>query len=362
LHVRATLDAQTAVTLKQLVAQEIAVSDEFFKQDWVLQPQQRAKDPRLQALIVDGHRMVVFVEYKPFQLQRRANSPSEAVKVRVARLAKPLSIPAAAQSGFCVLQCIGILQQDLPSTRFAFVFKLPNAITISNAETTTSAMLPISLSDAIVSDDYVRPTLNAKFKLAASLVRTVTQFHSINWLHKSIRGENVLLFPLISNSNSPETSEQLEYSHPYLAGFEFSRLAGDRSTTETDDILSRNLYRSPSRWGAPEESFSVLDDIYALGVTLLEIGIWRPLIKFQANFADKSPDEVKACLIEHATYRVPHYMGVEYTHAVLKCLKGDFGPLPERRTLDPDSVELNLLMQNEVAARIEMGVPQLSSN
>jgi len=357
--------------LKQLLVDQTEVKNDFFKQGWTLQPLKRSNDTRLQTLVVGKERTTVFVEYKPFQLQRRAKDPSDAVNARVASLAKLLSIPAAAENGFCALQCVGVLRQDIPSTRFAFVFQLPDITTPDKGRAAEAApadpeavqarpeapsVLPISLSAAIVSNDYARPTLNEKFKLARSLIRTVTQFHSINWVHKSIRSENVLLFPPNSTHLTPNTPSLLEYSRPYLTGFEFSRLANDRSTTEADDILSRNLYRSPGRWGPPEESFSVLDDIYALGVTVLEIGIWRPLIKFQENFADMSADEVKQCLILHAEHRLPHYMGEDYTHAVLKCLKGDFGLPDERISVSPDNVELNIQVWNEVTARIETGV------
>lgn len=358
---RTRLGAQTGVTLKQLLVNQTAVKDDFFKQNWALQPLKESNDTRLQKLVVGEQKTTVFVEYKPFQLQRRAKEPSDTVKARVAGLAKPLSIPDTVESGFSALQCMGVLRQDIPATRFAFVFRLPDVAAPADpgngqAKPKTSSTLPISLSATIVSDDHVRPTLNEKFKLAGSLTRSVTQFHSINWVHKSIRSENVLLFPSSSTLPVPNSQRLLEYSHPYLVGFEFSRLASDRSTDEVDDILSRNLYRSPGRWGPPEESFTVLDDIYALGVTLLEIGIWRPLIMFQENFADMSADDVKRCLIQHAEHRLPHYMGEDYTQAVLKCLKGDFGSPDERRSFSPDSVELNMLMGNEVTARIETGV------
>ena len=347
---RVRLGAQTRVTLKELLVNQTAVPDDFFKQNWTLRPLNESNDTRLQTLVVGEQKTTVFVEYKPFHLRRRATEPSDTVKARVASLAKPLSIPATAESGFSVLQCIGILRQDIPTTMFAFVFRLPDVAAPADP------ILPTSLSAAIVSDDHVRPTLNEKFKLAGSLTRSVTQFHSINWVHKSIRSENVLLIPSSSTLPVPNNPRLLEYSRPYLVGFEFSRLASDRSTDEVDDILSRNLYRSPGRWGPPEESFSVLDDIYALGVTLLEIGIWRPLIKFQDNFSDISADDVKRCLIQHAEHRLPHYMGEDYTQAVLKCLKGDFGSPDERRSFGPDSVELNMLMGSEVTARIETGV------
>ena len=91
-------------------------------------------------------------------------------------------------------------------------------------------------------------------------------------------------------------------------------------------------------------------------MTLLEIGIWRPLIKFQENFANLGADNVKRCLIQHAEHRLPHYMGDDYTQSVLKCLKSDFELPDERRSFSPDSVELNMQMGTDVTARIETRV------
>jgi len=86
--------------LKQLLVDQTEVKNDFFKQGWTLQPLKRSNDTRLQTLVVGKERTTVFVEYKPFQLQRRAKDPSDAVNARVASLAKLLSIPAAAENGF----------------------------------------------------------------------------------------------------------------------------------------------------------------------------------------------------------------------------------------------------------------------
>ena len=54
---------------------------------------------------------------------------------------------------------------------------------------------------------------------------------------------------------------------------------------------------------------------------MLEIGLWRPLIGF-ADFTKMQPEGVKKCLEQHARDRLPHYMGMDYTEAVLACLEG----------------------------------------
>jgi hypothetical protein len=63
--------------LKQLLVNRTAVTDDFFKQNWTLQPLNESNDTRLQTLVVGEQKTTVFVEYKPFHLQRRAKEPSD---------------------------------------------------------------------------------------------------------------------------------------------------------------------------------------------------------------------------------------------------------------------------------------------
>lgn len=323
---RQGLRLSNSITLQKLIAESTQATAEIFHQSWVLKPLKLVSgtnlDTRVQDLAREGTTELVFVELKLFELRRHANGPPELIMSRLKNLVKLLSQPNAAQNGFNTLQCIGVIQQDMPSQRvaikrFAFIFRLP----IANPEANLSLPnMPISLESAVISRTERRPTLGERFKLAHTLAETVFQLHSVDWLHKSIRSENVLL---------PRKESKINYSTPYLVGFEFSRVESERSTTERDDILDRDIYRHPDRQGQPEDRFMVLHDLYALGVTLLEIGIWRPILGFDKHFIDMTPDQIKICLEKHAEERLPHYMGGAYTSAVLHCLQGTLIEQPQ---------------------------------
>lgn len=263
----------------------------------------------------------VFIELKHFELRRRATEPSETVKNAVKRLGSLLGHPKAREAGFRTLQCIALVKLQKPQPAFAFAFKLEEELFFSAGETVP----PTSLLQAIQSRSTERPTLEQRFAIARSLVKTVFHLHSVDWLHKSIRSENVI-FGYHSNYNCAKGESRLflvDYEKPFLVGFEFSREERDKSTTDQDDNIERNIYRHPDRQGQPENRFNSLHDIYALGVVLLEIGLWRPAIGFEEDYSHMQPEEIMKCLQDHARDRLPHYMGVDYCDAVLACLDGN---------------------------------------
>lgn len=303
-----------------MLVQEELGDDEIIQLNGLKLEPQKA-DSKVQTLVsvVDGggtKRAPVFVEYRPFEFSGRRGADGRVVK-RVSKLGKILRFPKASEAGFHTLRLQKIIQQTHPSPRFVFIYDLP-----------PGASEPINLLQAIREKNLIRPTLGERFRIARELAETLFQFHSIGWLHKSLRSENVLFFKT--------DRTHILYTRQYLVGFEFSRDENDRSTTEQDDKLERNIYRHPDRQGPPEQRFSIIHDIYALGVVLLEIGLWRPAIRFE-NFSNMTPDERKDSLVEHARYRLPHYMGFAYTDAVVACLLGSLGSYDQS---DPDNVGL----------------------
>jgi hypothetical protein len=97
-------------------------------------------------------------------------------------------------------------------------------------------------------------------------------------VHKAIKPENILL--LTKSWAPPESQLPFVLGLPFLVGFyrchpisdEFDNRYGE---TKLEDCL----YQHPSRWGATaEQAFTIQDDIYSLGVVLLEIGLWQPFV------------------------------------------------------------------------------------
>jgi hypothetical protein len=129
-----------------------------------------------------------------------------------------------------------------------------------------------------------------------------------------------------------------------------------RTQMRGDFDAVRNLYRHPDRQGAPGREFFRKHDIYALGVVLLEIGMWRTMSQL---FASRIKDvqrtgkllrakEVYEALLSLAQGYLAHEMGSNYSAAVIACLKGDFA--------QSSDVDFSLDFREKVIDRMSMGL------
>src|SRR5437762_12139836 len=83
--------------------------------------------------------------------------------------------------------------------------------------------------------------------------------------------------------------------------------------------FEHNVYRHPERWGLPTVRFQPIHDVYALGVVLLEIGLWR---RASSVLRSHSPGAVRERFIEYATNRLPYLTGTAYSNIVKTWLEG----------------------------------------
>ncbi|CAD6581907.1 MAG: hypothetical protein ASARMPREDX12_000700 [Alectoria sarmentosa] len=118
---------------------------------------------------------------------------------------------------------------------------------------------------------------------------------------------------------------------PYLVNFEYSRAADQNTTWTWDQDAEKNMYRHPERQGLLTRSFDKTYDIYALGVVLLEIGLWQTAFAIRQHAKQAQEPAVrfdrydlKEAFIALAKQRLSRTMGLAYRDAVLTCLMGDF--------------------------------------
>ncbi|KFX98258.1 hypothetical protein V490_02408 [Pseudogymnoascus sp. VKM F-3557] len=195
---------------------------------------------------IDGNRGVI-VEYKNYE-QDRTGSINEIVSRRILQLVALLH--ETKNDRFRILRCINFFD-DVPGKRIGFVFENP------------VQGIPASLNSMLISK-RVKPGLGARMKLAYSLAESLGHLHSVGWVHKSLRSENIIFLPGTATGQSTVIPEIAILEQPRVFGFEYSRLDSDFSSGRPDYDIKRNIYRHPQRWGQPSETFSKIHDIYGI--------------------------------------------------------------------------------------------------
>ena len=291
-----------------------------------------------------GLRENVLVEYKPvIQTNTKALGHSEGTTTVLQidngapRLASLLHL--AGKSELRTLPLVGYLEKESTQPpQYAFLFKYPEQALESSS--------PVSLHETIASatNDL---SLRDRFAIAYKVAMSLGTFHADNWVHKSVRSQSVVFF----HGSGGATM----YDEPFLVNFEYSRPADQKTTFTWDQDDEKNIYRHPNRQGPPMRSFDKTHDAYALGVVLLEIGLWQTASEIRdaakkARVSGKKFDryDLKEAFVASAKNHLPRLMGVAYQRAVVTCLMGDFS----RKVHDPgfgmefyDKVVQNLAMK-----------------
>jgi serine/threonine protein kinase len=238
---------------------------------------------------------------------------------------------------FGLLKCIGILKD---TASFNFLFQFPSGLSG-----------PVSLRRLLLDADSSIP-LNCRLNIGQKLARSIMFLHSLSFVHKNIRAENIVCFS--SHGESPD--------RPYLLGFEMLRQVDEHSMRMSDALWQRDIYRHPGRQGTrPEQDYIFQHDIYSLGVCLLEIGLWKSFLRWPEKVSPPVPNdpfllpsdltqkdprkrafEIKKKFVQLARDRLPGLMGDRYTSVVISCLtcldtgNADFGD--QREFLDDDGI------------------------
>ncbi|KAF2731817.1 hypothetical protein EJ04DRAFT_578805 [Polyplosphaeria fusca] len=218
-----------------------------------------------------GRKTSIWIEYKTYEPPTFASSsPDPKVLERVSKLALLLKENDRPER-FRVPHCIGYFNDVDPDTldprcRFGLAFEKPGSAHPSTR--------PISLHTLLTSPraEVPMPSLTSRILLMRSLAETLEKLHAVDWLHKGLRSANILFF-------SDSGAGDIEYSEPYLSGFDYSRPAThDEWTEKPPENAREDVYRHPRVQGSGNRgnaAYKKSFDVYALGVVLVEIAYWR---------------------------------------------------------------------------------------
>lgn len=258
----------------------------------------------------------VWIEWKYYDPVLQTGRPDPLIQARISKLSALLSSPQK-PTLFYTPACIGYFN-NAPFNRFGLVFHHP--------DDPPSAYAPTSLFDLVMNEE--NPSLSARVRLAHTLATAVQHLHSTNWIHKSIRSQNVIFFTKPGYIN---------LSTPFLSGFGLARPVQNTEMTERPDATPLyNLYRHPLAHSdiATEGigGFQKVFDIYSLGIVLLETALWMPLHRVleiedenvQAYFRPGLTKKVQVRLLRESRFldMVRAAVGDIFGDVVRICLEG----------------------------------------
>jgi hypothetical protein len=167
-------------------------------------------------------------------------------------------------------------------------------------------------------------SLAQRFRFAQRLATSLFFVHSTGFVHKDMSSCSVYVFEREGSTDKEIFPHTL--GEPYLLGFGSVRTQDGWS----DDFLRPkagwpgDIYEHPSRLAAEQNLPRYLNtyDVYGLGVILLELGLWRPIIRHKESLAPLAPEARRGKLIEIAA-DLDITMGTKYTSVVQWCLQLD---------------------------------------
>lgn len=167
-------------------------------------------------------------------------------------------------TGFRAPTCHGYVEvgDDDDEPMFGLVFGIQdNSVAQSSSIYTLYELL----------NEVPKPSLTVRVSLARALAESIYHFHAINWLHKGIRSESILIARL--------EGAQPDLSNPYISGFELSRPRIMDNMTEKPALDPlRDAYRYPAAQSScPNQQYQKSYDLYSLGIVMIEIAYWKRL-------------------------------------------------------------------------------------
>ncbi|MDI1491409.1 MAG: hypothetical protein OHK93_002618 [Ramalina farinacea] len=159
-----------------------------------------------------------------------------------------------------ILRCLGYRSEP----QLELIFELPQGFTQLRT-------LDRLILDHMNSGDSRQESLDYRFSLACDIAEAVLSVHTSGRVHKNIRPDTILIIETqIEGSN---------FRKPYLTDWTMLRKTESPSTMVGEDDWLKDLYRHPRRHGLqPEQRYNMGHDIYSLGVNLLTVGLWEPLV------------------------------------------------------------------------------------
>lgn len=250
----------------------------------------------------------VILEWKEYD---RGLAPRDEtiMNINMYRLASCLHASARPKI-FSTLDVLGYVRDpfpDLVNPRIGLLYKIPTG---AGENVISTNLLDIIQSGSMSKGDA--PPLGSRFKLARELSNSMFNLLASEWLHKGIRSHNIIFF-----------GENIEC--PYLVGFDHSRPDHPKEVSvKAGASVEFDRYRHPNYFRNQLARYQKSFDVYALGVVLLEIGLWRTVENLHRRMDGYRPANGLKGFPEFLRTRcagaIPPWAGTVYAEAVQACL------------------------------------------
>lgn len=289
--------------------------------------------------VAESPARITLVEWRPAAHESIASELTEQdLKDRRDHIARLLHRTSITDVDFRVLDCFGYTKSHGHTSDgsthdlVGYVYRYPDFASTKS--------LPVSLRDllgeAYKSDNPRVPPLEVRFKLAKNLAIALYQLQCAGWVHRKVSSYNVIFF---KNRNT----EEVDLNQPFLVGWQYSRPDDQRrlfpSERSSEGIADLDMYVHRMRMVRGGDGrfprFRKSFDIYSLGVILIEIAFWEPIMAL-ANEEERALMEQREkpfetgykakgwwkAILRTAREELAAEMGVPYRDAVLFCLLG----------------------------------------
>jgi serine/threonine protein kinase len=275
----------------------------------------------------------VIIEFKGYQ----STAGPDDIQNLESEVLKLLKLLNCVDTPLCrILKGIGYFHQPTRSC-FAFLYQLPKAIYVDPNSSSPMTLLNMIKATRKSPRDPTKTELlpplhplESRFEFARKIACAVMYTHVMGYVHKSIRTSNIIVLDKDSNQLSSAARFPKRLGEPFLCGFETARHDKAVSDQHGDAHWQFNIYRHPRRQGIhPQDRYTMNHDVYSLGVVLLELGLWKPLLqtglsKLQGATADDiAAGVVRDYLKKLAVENLPIILGTKYCETVLFCLNLD---------------------------------------
>lgn len=248
------------------------------------------------------------IEWKSFLVD---GVPSSTLKDNIHELLRIFMLDQR-PADFRMLPVIGYVKDDRFS-RYGIVYRLPTHMGEYNPNLASvptprefSYRHPHTLASFL---DAPILELGLRFQLAKQLANSLHLLHTAGYTHRNLRPESIVFFATESRNRGGPSSYRVSLTTPYLVNY--GLVKPNRSGTQS-------MYIHPRQYGAPTQRHLPMFDVYALGLVLLEIGLWQPLATIWRT--GYTPREFRDIVLTEVLRDVGGTCGATYRDVVKECL------------------------------------------